>query len=280
MMGRVMCFVAMLAGMTAAACATRDRPLDPQSGRRAVTVEEVEYAAPDGEALDADLYRPAGDGPFPALVLVHGGAWHGGRRTEMHRSGMRLARHGYLALSVDYRTAPGAHFPAPLCDVADALTWLAERPEVDAQRLGAWGYSAGAHLAALLALREPALTACPRPDLPVVKAAVVGGTPSDLFRFDNLVVRDFVGGSPQELPDRYALASPARRVLPGAPPFFLYHGRLDVLVPAEQSERLAAALARARVPYEYLERPGGHSHTLRSDDETHRRALAFLARWL
>jgi acetyl esterase/lipase len=280
MMGRVMCFGAMLALMTAAACATRDRPLDPQSGRRAVAVQEVVYAAPDGEALDADLYRPAGDGPFPALVLVHGGAWHGGRRAEMHRSGMRLARHGYLALSVDYRTAPGAHFPAPLCDVADALTWLAERPEVDAQRLGAWGYSAGAHLAALLALREPALTACPRPDLPVVKAAVVGGTPSDLFRFDNLVVRDFVGGSPQELPDRYALASPARRVLPGAPPFFLYHGRLDVLVPVEQSERLAAALARARVPYEYLERPGGHSHTLRSDDETHRRALAFLARWL
>ncbi|MBW2373767.1 MAG: prolyl oligopeptidase family serine peptidase [Deltaproteobacteria bacterium] len=249
--------------MTAAACATRDRPLDPQSGRRAVAVQEVVYAAPDGEALEADLYRPAGDGPFPALVLVHGGAWHGGRRAEMHRSGMRLARHGYLALSVDYRTAPGAR-----------------RPEVDAQRLGTWGYSAGAHLAALLALREPALTACQRPDLPLVKAAVVGGTPSDLFRFDNLVVRDFVGGSPQELPDRYALASPARRVLPGAPPFFLYHGRLDVLVPAEQSERLAAALARARVPYEYLERPGGHSHTLRSDDETHRRALAFLARWL
>jgi dipeptidyl aminopeptidase/acylaminoacyl peptidase len=113
-----------------------------------------------------------------------------------------------------------------------------------------------------------------------VKAAVVGGTPSDLFHFDNFVVRDFVGGSPQELPDRYALASPARRVLPGAPPFFLYHGRLDVLVPAEQSRRLAAALGRAGVPYEYLERPGGHSHTLRRDEETHRRALAFLARWL
>jgi dipeptidyl aminopeptidase/acylaminoacyl peptidase len=133
---------------------------------------------------------------------------------------------------------------------------------------------------ALLALREPALTACPRPGMPVVKAAVVGGTPSDLFRFDNLVVRSFVGGSPQELPDRYALASPARRVAPGAPPFFLYHGRRDLLVPAEQSRRLAQALERARVPYEYLERPGGHSQTLRRDDETHRRALAFLGRWL
>jgi acetyl esterase/lipase len=223
--------------------------------------------------LRADAHVPVGPGPFPGVLLVHGGAWHGGTRLEMHRPAMRLARHGYTAVSVDYRLAPTAEFPAPLEDVREALGWMRRRaPELrlDPDRVAAWGYSAGAQLVALLAL-EPASR---------LRAAVVGGTPSDLVAFDNAVVRSYLGAAPDEAPERYERASPARRVAAPAPPFLVYHGRRDWIVPFAQGRLLAERLAAAGIPCEVAWRPGGHVDTQHDDDEITRIALRFLDRWL
>lgn len=266
-------FASALAAGLALACATSDRPLAGEPDRVVAVTEGLVYARPDGEPLHADVHRLPGAGPRPGVLLVHGGAWHGGRREEMHRAAMRLARHGYVAVSVDYRLAPGAHYPAPLEDLAAALAWMrrhARELALDPETLAVWGYSAGAHLVALLALSDPA---------PGLRAVVVGGLPADLTQFDNLVVRRFLGVAFDERPDLWAEASPAQRVHPGAPPFFLYHGRDDRLVPASQSRRMAEMLAAAGVPHELFTPEGGHIETFRDDAAVTRRVLRFLAQW-
>lgn len=255
------------------ACATADRPLAGELDRVVAVTEGLVYARPDGEALRADVHRLPSAGPRPGVLLVHGGAWHAGRREEMHRAAMRLARHGYVAVSVDYRLAPGARYPAPLADLADALAWMrahAEELALDPESVAVWGYSAGAHLAALLALSQPDLG---------LRAVVAGGLPADLTRFDNAVVRRFLGVAYDQQPDLWVEASPARRVHPGAPPFFLYHGREDRIVPSSQAHYMAEALEAAGVPHELFSPAGGHIETFLDDAAVTRRVLRFLARW-
>jgi acetyl esterase/lipase len=274
---------ALAAGLLLCACATTDAGLAAWTGPtwEVIVEEDLVYASPGGDDLHADVHRPDGVGPFPAVLFVHGGGWYGGRREKLHRAAMRLAHAGYVGVSVDYRKAPGATFPAPVEDLRDALVWMqqhADEWKLDPTRIGAWGYSAGAQLVGVLALTPRAGAGAH--GVPKVRAVVAGGTPSDLVAFDNVVVRGFLGGSQDEIPDRYRAASPARLVTRAAPPFFVYHGRKDQVVPFEQAELLGAALRRAAVPHELFERPGGHIDTLYDDEETTLHVLEFLARWL
>jgi acetyl esterase/lipase len=271
---RVALRLAAALALLALGCATADRPLPGAPPRPVVVSEALVYARPGGEPLRADVHRPPEPGPHPGVLLVHGGAWHGGRREEMHRIAMRLARRGYVAVSVDYRLAAAALYPAPLDDLQAALGWMraeATTLALDPQRIAVWGYSAGAHLAALLALGRPETR---------LRAVVAGGLPADLAGFDNLVVRRFLGVARDEDPALWEEASPVRWVRPGAPPFFLYHGRRDRLVPPDQTRQMAEALAAAGVPHEVFARPGGHIDTFLDDDALTVRALAFLDRWV
>ncbi len=100
------------------------------------------------------LHHPgAADGPLPAVLWIHGGGYVIGNAAQDDKLCARLARHhGALVAAVDYRLAPEHPFPTPLHDCHDALVWLAARPEVDATRVAIAGASAGAGLAAALAL--------------------------------------------------------------------------------------------------------------------------------
>ena len=117
----------------------------------------VAYASHDGVSLVGDLYMPAGAGPFPALVAVHGGGWQAGARSAFQHWGPYLAERGYVLFAISYRLAKkGAKmFPQAVNDVLAAVQFLragAGELEIDPERIGLFGASAGAHLAALAAL--------------------------------------------------------------------------------------------------------------------------------
>jgi len=115
--------------------------------------------------LQLDLFRPRkGDGPFPAVLLVHGGGFEVGTRADLHFTGVKLADQGVVAASIDY-TLNGLMDPAT-ADVADAYQWLAQQPDVEPERIAVLGTSAGCALSAKFALsthepRAAVLVACP-----------------------------------------------------------------------------------------------------------------------
>jgi acetyl esterase/lipase len=244
---------------------------------RYAVIEVVRYAGPD-DAADprvGDLYRPKGEGPWPAVLVIHGGSWQRGSRAEMAKFARRFADAGYAVFNVDYRLAPDHRYPAQLDDVRAAFEWLqahANSLDVDPDRIAVMGYSAGAHLALLLGLRDALGAPCPR-------AVVAGAAPSDLTSYpDSPAIAALIGGSGAELPDRYAEASPISHVSPGDPPVLLFHGALDWIVDVEQSHRLLAKLRSAGVPAQLVEEPwSGHATAYLLESESFRAALAFLA---
>ncbi|SFF59671.1 Acetyl esterase/lipase [Fontimonas thermophila] len=216
----------------------------PAAGRAAQPQTYV-FTPPEWpQPLSGDLYRPASCTACPVVLLIHGGGWRSGKRTHMHAFAADLQARGYAAFSIDYRLVPAYIFPAQLDDVRLALEWLqAQAPALglDAQRIGAWGYSAGAHLAALAALTT---------ETPRVRAVVAGGLPADLVAAaDSPLVQRFLGGTLEQMPERYRAASPLHQVDANAPPMFLYHARWDWIVSSEHPRRMQAALASAGVDH-------------------------------
>ncbi len=237
-------------------------------------MEGVRYAGAH-DAREGDFYRPAGAGPWPAVVLIHGGSWQRGSRAYMEKYARRFVDAGYAVFNVDYRLAPGHRYPAQLDDVRAAFGWLhahARSLGVEPDRIAVMGYSAGAHLALLLGFSDAA--GAPRP-----RAVVAGAAPSDLTGYpDSSVLAALIGGTGFELPDVYAEASPIFHVSSDDPPVLLYHGALDWIVDVEQSRRLQAKLHAVGVTAELFEEPwAGHGTAFLIDADSFRAALAFLA---
>ena len=197
--------------------------------------------------LELDLHRPPGDGPFPAIVYLHGGGWRrGSRRTTIPASlCSTLASRGFVVAAVDYRLSGEARFPAQLDDVRAAVDWL--RSEVDCARTFLWGESAGAHLALLAAL-----------DGGYVDGVVAWYPPTDLLGLSGDVTREtsLLGVSPRDNPSLARQASPLSFVRADAPPILLMHGDADDMVPPDQSVRLASALRAVGAPVELDLVPG------------------------
>ena len=119
--------------------------------------KNVSYANHDGVELLGDLYLPAGQGPYPLLVNVHGGYWRRGARETFQYWGPYLAERGYAGFTVSYRlTKPGKKtYPEVVHDIRAAVQFMRARAKefrLDPDRIALWGNSAGAHLAALVAL--------------------------------------------------------------------------------------------------------------------------------
>jgi len=128
-----------------------------QNGQGIEVRKQVSYATHDGVELQGDLYLPAGPGPFPVLVNVHGGYWRRGNRETFDDWGRHLAERGYAGFTVSYRTTkPGQKmYPQAVHDVRAAVQFMrgqAEEFNIDPERIALFGNSAGAHLAALVAL--------------------------------------------------------------------------------------------------------------------------------
>ncbi|SKB01206.1 Acetyl esterase/lipase [Prosthecobacter debontii] len=241
---------------------------------------DIVYTPPSWpQAIPADLYVPQGPGPWPGVLLIHGGSWaNTDRRSDMEGIAEHLARRGYVVLNATYRLAPEAIYPAQLHDLQQALRYLrahAAELHLRADRLAAFGYSAGGQLAAQLgAVNGPASLR--------IQAVVAGGAPTDLRRFPRSpIVAAYLGGSLAEKPSLHAEASPVTHLDPSDPPVFLYHGTRDTLVPPDQTTRYAAALAQAGIPHELVWQKGrGHVGAFLAYGEILDEAIGFLDRHL
>lgn len=254
-----------------------------KSGRESLsfTKQANVIYTPEGwpKPLAADLYLPERSGPGPAVLLLYGGAWKSAdHRWQMRGIARKLARRGYVVMSATYRGVPEYRYPAPVEDLQEALRWLrrhAAEYQIRPDRIGAFGYSAGAHLAALLGTLDAP------PELRL-QAVVAGGTPADLtFRPGGELVPRFLGGTFAEIPDVFRAASPITHVSADDPPFFLYHGTDDTLVWPDNATRFKAALDRANVPNElYWLENRGHVATLFLGGRAEDAAIDFLDRHL
>ena len=209
---------------------------------------DVEYVKLGEESLTCDLRVPRGQGPFPGVLCVHGGAWMAGSKEHMNHVADRLAKEGYMAMSINYRLAPKHIFPAQIDDCRTALNWMrsqSARLKLDVGHVGGFGYSAGAHLVSLLATANAGVG---MPDTRL-QCLVAGGTPCDfrLMPAKWTALAYWLGGTREKKPEAYELASPLKFVSADDPPAFFYHGESDLLVPRFSSQIMASSLRRAGV---------------------------------
>lgn len=236
--------------------------------------EGVTYSRAGDAELQLDIARPVGEGPFPAVVFIHGGGWYLGDRHGYRSLIEDAARRGYVGVTVSYRlmtfdeeqketTTAMQPFPAQVHDVKAAVRWLrvhADRYHIDAQRIGATGRSAGGHLALMLGLTDADSglegDGGSAGESSRVQAVVNVFGPTDLegcYRSSSVawIFRLFAGGSPEEVPDTYRRASPVTYASADDPPVLTLQGSEDRLVPLAQARLLDKRLKAV-----------GASHTL------------------
>ena len=241
------------------------------------TVRDVVFSRPDWpKPMKAHVDLPKGEGPHPAVLLLHGGGLaDSGGRWQMAGIAGRLARRGYVVVNSTYRTVPKYQHPVPLEDVREALRWMRSDAGaahgIDPRRIAVFGYSAGGYLASLAALTE-------QPGENRVKAIVAGGAPSDMiFYAEGDLVPEYLGGRLYEIPERFYEASPANFVTKSSPPIFLYYGGRDRLVRPEHPLLMAETYRKAGARYEVREIPRlGHITTFLFSEKEVDEAIDFL----
>ncbi|MCK5827057.1 alpha/beta hydrolase [Candidatus Bipolaricaulota bacterium] len=227
---------------------------------------DLEYARVGEASLKLDLYIPQHKQGvlLPLVVWVHGGAWMSGDKTNPCAA--RELDDRYIVASIDYRLMQESVFPAQIHDCKAAIRWLranASQYDIDPDRIGAWGESAGGHLAALLGTSGgvDVLEGDVGEHLDyssAVQAVCDFYGPTDLERLalsdqrfktapSKSPLARLFGGSLSENIDLVRQANPITHVSSDDPPFLIMHGEEDLLVPLSQSELLDAALREAGV---------------------------------
>lgn len=248
--------------------------------------ENVVYGEADGVGLVMDVFTPKGKGNGLAIVDVISGAWHSDRgkiRDHIRAQTFQiLCGKGYTVFAIRPGSVTKFGVLEMLAHLNEGIRWVkshADSYEIDPNRLGLMGASAGGHLACLAAV-----TAAPRKSDTSdnraiagtdVKAVAVFFPPTDFLDFGGKAIdartdngfgqtvrklafpQGLSNESDSEVTDKLRQISPARLVTPQAPPFLLIHGDADPVVPLQQSERMLAALKQAGVPAELIVKQGG-----------------------
>ena len=229
----------------------------------AQVIRNIEYARADGKSLLLDLHLPAASSSkLPVIVWVHGGGWATGDKGDGGPAARMTAR-GYAVASINYRLSWEARFPAQIEDCKAAIRWLranASRHNLDADRIGVWGSSAGGHLAALVGtsgdVQELEGDLGNNNQSSRVQAVIDWYGPADFLKMQSeslacgVIDHDspvspealLLGCPIQVCKDRSRRASPVTYATADDPPFLIMHGTADCLVPPLQSRDMADAL--------------------------------------
>lgn len=237
------------------------------------------------EAQEGDLYLPTASRP-PVVCLLHGGFWrmpYG--REELAGIAEDLAARGYAVWNIEYRRlgAPGGGWPGTVSDVALAVDHLAvlaqEGLDIDLDRVVVAGHSAGGHLALCVSARgQDARFRTSRVQPAAVAALAAVADLAHAYRISSGkgAVNEFLQGGPEQVPDRYAAASPMQ-LLPLGVRQLIIHGSMDQALPVELARRYASAAREAGDSIDYVEPPeAGHMDFLDPDSDVH----AALCQWL
>lgn len=214
----------------------------------------------DGPARRLDVYAPPSGGePRPVVVFFYGGSWQNGRREDYRFAGAALASEGFVAVVPDYRKYPEVRFPGFVEDGAAAVAWARREAAAyggDTRRLWVMGHSAGAHIAALLALDASYLA--PHGLAPSALAGLVGlAGPYDFLPLSSETLKRVF--SPEAVLPR---SQPVNFAGPGAPPAFLATGADDTTVLPRNTVNLAARLRAAGRPVVERHYPSLNHYTL------------------
>jgi acetyl esterase/lipase len=220
-----------------------------------------------------DIYLPDnGNGPFPVIATLHGGAWmFGDKGDEMNRPFLEGLKRGYAVACINYRLSDEAHFPSQIHDCKTAIRYLRTNASIyrlDGGKIGAWGASAGGHLAALLGtaarvreLDDPSMRNIRTRFSCSVQAVVVWyGPVADFLTMDDELVESGLGpaghskrNSPEskllgrkltDIPALVKFASPMTYIKRRVPPFLLQHGLKDEVVPVQQAIRFTEQMKK------------------------------------
>lgn len=256
-------------------------------------------------AQKLDIYLPdEGDGQFPVLLIIHGGAFAIGHKREIHlEAWLQALERGYAVVSVDYRLSGEACFPAGIQDVKAAIRWLRAHSgeyHLDGRRIAAVGASSGANYASMICLtankpefEDASLGNAHLPSF--VQAGVSWFGPTDFLKMDEQLAESgfgpcdhsladspesrYIGAKITDAPEKVRLANPITYIHADMPPLLLQHGRQDHLVPVQQSILFAQALASAglmeRFEFDILEK-ADHADPLFETPENMERVFMFL----
>lgn len=223
--------------------------------------KDLVFGKGGGEDLQLNLALPSkGNGPYPAIVCVHGGGWKAGNRNDLNLLIGLLAERGFVAATVSYRLAPKYRFPAQIEDCKAAVRWLranAKQYNLNPDRIGAVGFSAGGHLVSLLgaADKNDGLEGSGgSPDQSSrVQAVVNFFGPTDFINktWTEKIEKDyfigFLGDTYDNARDLYQKASPLHYVTKDDPPFLFFHGDKDTLVDIHHSKIMDGKLRETGV---------------------------------
>jgi len=248
---------------------SQSRPGPVPVPRDVIVDRNLVYARADGKALLLDIYRPAKqEGLLPTVLWIHGGAFRAGSKDDGQAAiAVWLTAHGYAVVAINYRLSFEAIFPAQIHDCKAAVRWLRANSAaygLDPKRIGAFGASAGGHLAAMLGssgnVQDLEGNLGNAKESSRVQAVVDFFGPTDFLKMDIAALpggqkhdpagspeSQLVGGPIQQNKDKVARANPIAYVTKDVPPFLILHGDQDPLVPVNQSELLHDALKKAGV---------------------------------
>ncbi len=225
--------------------------------------EGIVYGKGGDIPLKLDLYSPRViKKPVPALIVIHGGSWVSGQRSEYHYHCVKLAQRGYVVATISYRFVPEFTHPAAVNDSKCAVRWMranSKRLHVNPEQIAVIGFSAGGHLAMMVGYSANV------PELEGdggnkgvssrVQAVINFYGPTDLttsFLSRTDMVIDYMDGKKyDDARKQYRQASPLTHVSEDDPPTLIFHGSIDDVIPISQADALAEALRGASVPFRY-----------------------------
>ena len=260
-------------------------------------------------AQKLDIYLPdEGDGPFPVVLHIHGGAFAIGDKRDIHLMAfLKGLERNYAVVSVNYRLSSEAIFPAGLQDLKASIRWIRANQvkyQLDGNRIAACGGSAGGNYAAMLCLTASVTElddlCLGNPEYPChIQAAVDWFGPTNFLEMDEQLAENgygsgdhggadspesrYLGAKLSDVPLKVELANPMTYIHKHMPPILIQHGRLDTMVPVQQSimfvEKLEKYVSHDRFDFDIIE-GAGHGDPLFETEENMNKVFSFLNKHL